>query len=67
MFPITEDYIEREYNIAGNHLKVTSEQEVAEINRKARKVLGMLKRGVKFTPTQPDIFKIQEILLNKRK
>ncbi len=26
--------------------------------KKARKIIGMLKRGVKFTPTQPDIAKI---------
>ena len=37
MFPITKEYIEREYTIAG------------------KKVMGMLKRGIKFTPTQPDV------------
>lgn len=34
------------------------------IEQKARKVLGMLKRGVKFTPTQPDIMLILEKLRN---
>jgi hypothetical protein len=58
MFPITEKYIEREYTIAGNHLMLTSEHTVKEIERKARKVMGMLKRGVKFTPTQPDVMAI---------
>lgn len=58
MFPITESYIEREYKIAGNHLMLTSEKDIRIIDRKARKVLGMLKRGVKFTPTQPDILAI---------
>ena len=52
MFPITEKYIEREYTIAGNHLMLTSEHTAEEIERKARKVMGMLKRGIKFTPTQ---------------
>ena len=33
-----------------------------EIEQKARKVLGMLKRGIKFTPTQPNIHKIYERL-----
>ena len=60
MFPITETYVEREYTIAGNHLMLTSEHTVKEIEQKARKVLGMLKRGVKFTPTQPDVMKIVE-------
>ncbi len=62
MFPITEEYIEREYTIAGNHLVLTSEHTVKEIERKARKVMGMLKRGVKFTPTQPDVMAILEKL-----
>ena len=58
MFPLTEKYIEREYTIAGNHLMLTSEHVVKTIEQKAKKVMGMLKRGVKFTPTQPDVMKI---------
>ena len=58
IFPITEKYIEREYTIAGNHLMLTKKHIVKEIERKARKVIGMLKRGIRFTPTQPDILKI---------
>ncbi|MFW5631424.1 MAG: hypothetical protein ACOCNB_11710 [Acetivibrio ethanolgignens] len=62
MFPITEEYIEREYTIGGNHLMLTSEHTANEIEQKARKVMGMLKRGVKFTPTQPDVIAILEKL-----
>lgn len=62
MFPITEEYIEREYTIAGNHLMLTSEHTATEIEQKARKVIGMLKRGIKFTPTQPDVMAILEKL-----
>lgn len=58
MFPITEEYIEREYTIGGNHLMLTSEHTANEIEQKARKVMGMLKRGVKFTLTQPDVMAI---------
>ena len=57
MFPISEKYIEREYTIAGNHLRLTSEHAAKEIEQKARKVLGMLKRGIKFTPTQIQIYR----------
>lgn len=64
IFPITEKYIEREYTIAGNHLMLTKKHIVKEIERKARKVIGMLKRGIRFTPTQPDILKILEKLNN---
>ena len=52
----------REYTIAGNHLMMTSEHTAKEIEQKARKVIGMLKRGVKFTPTQPDVMAILEKL-----
>lgn len=62
MFPITLDYIEREYTLAGNHLTMTSQHTAREIEKKARKVMGMLKRGVKFTPTQPDVMAILEKL-----
>ena len=66
MFPITEEYIEREYTIAGNHLMLTSEHTAKEIEQKARKVIGMLKRGIKFTPTQPDVVAILENLRKGR-
>lgn len=66
MFPISEEYIEREYTIANNHLILTSEHSAKDINRKARKVLGMLKRGVKFTPTQPNVLDILAKLKNKQ-
>ena len=66
MFPITEEYIEREYTIARNHLMLTSEHTAKEIERKARKVMGMLKRGIKFTPTQPDVMAILENLRKDR-
>ncbi len=62
MFPITDEYIEREYTIAGNHLMLTSEHTAKEIEQKAKKVMGMLKRGVQFMPTQPNVIAILEKL-----
>ncbi len=67
MFPITEQYIEREYKIANNHLMLTSEQNVKVIERKAKKVRGMLKRRVKFMTTQPDVARMLDKLKNKKK
>ena len=66
MFPITEEYIDREYTISGNHLMLTSEHTARDIEKKAKKVMGMLKRGVKFTPTQPDVMKILEKLRERK-
>lgn len=65
MFPITESYIEREYTIVNNHLTVTSEHSAIEIEKKAKKVMNMLKKGIKFTPTQPNINLIIEKLKPK--
>lgn len=48
--------------IAENHLMLTSEHTAKIIEQKARKVLGMLKRDVKFMPTQPDVLSILEKL-----
>ena len=62
MFPITEEYIEREYRIAGNHMMLVSEHVIKDVELKARKVVAMLKRGVKFTPTQPNVLSMLEKL-----
>ena len=65
MFPITDEYIKREYTIAGNHLMLTSEHAIREIERKARKVMKLLKYGIKLTPTQPDVKAILRKLKRK--
>ena len=62
IFPITEEYIDREYTIAGNHLMLTSEHTVKDIEKKAKKVINMLKHGIKFTPTQPNVIVMLEKL-----
>jgi len=58
MFPITQNYIEREYTISGQPMLLTSQGTAKIVEQKARKIMGMLKRGIKFTPTQPDIMAI---------
>lgn len=49
-----------------NHLILTSEHTAKEIERKARKIIGMLKRGIKFTPTQPNVMVILKKLRERR-
>lgn len=58
MFPITIDYIDREYTINNKHLILTSEKTKKEIDKRAKKVVNLLKHGVKFTSTSPDILDI---------
>ena len=55
MFPITEKYIQEKYKRNNKDVEITyTLREEIE----ARKVLGMLKRGVKFTPTHTDVMAI---------
>jgi hypothetical protein len=67
MFPITEEYVLREYRFCGSHLTITSETLANEIEKKAKVALGLLRRGYKFSPTQPNVLKIEKELLEKVK
>lgn len=58
ILPVTEKYIEREYTIAGNHMILTSEKTVKEIEKKARKILGIIKNGIRLMKTQADVLEI---------
>lgn len=66
MFPIIEEYVSYPYTVNGNALILTSERERTQIERKARRVMNLLRSGTKFTPTQPDVLKIEAALLSKR-
>ena len=46
--------------------KVTSEVLSRQIKNKAKTVLGLLRRGIKFSQTQPDVFAIERELLSRR-
>lgn len=58
IFPITDEYVERAYTLGGNPLILPYEKDIAEIEKKAKKVIGLVKRGIKLTPTSPDIVMI---------
>lgn len=66
IFPITENYIEREYTVAGNPMMLTSEHVVSDVEKRARKIVGLLKRGFQFTPTQPNVLRMLELLKAKK-
>jgi len=64
MFPVIEDYIESAYEISGIPVIYKDISEIKAIERKAKKILVLLRKGVKFTSTQPDIFSIERSLLS---
>ena len=45
---------------------LTSEHTARKIEQKARKVMRMLKCGIKFTPTQPNVMAILKKLKEQR-
>jgi len=65
IFPITENYIDREYTINRIPLTLTNEKDRKEIRKKVTKILGMIRNGVKLMNTQPDVLSIEKALLNK--
>ena len=58
MFPITANYIEREYSHNGSHFLLTREKGIVAIEAKANKVLRLLKKGIRLTPTSSDVERI---------
>ncbi len=63
MFPIIENYISREYTLNGCHFILTSDKNAEIVQKKAMRTLNMIKRGIKFTPTQADVLNIESELL----
>lgn len=67
MFPVTIKYIEREYTINHNHLLLMKSQDIDAIKQKYKRVLRLIKNGVKLTPTSPDVNKIIKDLIKDSK
>jgi hypothetical protein len=63
MFPVIEKYIKGPYTISGGPVVFKDTGIIKAIERKTRKVMVLLRRGVKFTPTQPDVFLIEKQLI----
>lgn len=64
MLPITDKYVLRPYTFAGQPLILIKDNDRKIIDQKAKRVLNLLQRGVKITPTQADVIKIRQELLN---
>lgn len=67
MFPVTEEFIESMYVKRGQIVRIGNPNQIKELAKTARKVCKMLHRGVRFTPTQPDVLRIEKIMLGELK
>lgn len=65
MFPITQEYLIREYTIGDVPLKLLDTSVISVIEKKAKKVLNMIRRGIRLNPTQPDVLAIEATLLER--
>ena len=62
MFPITEKYILNPYIKQDVFMEIKDLKKLAAIEKNAKKIINLVRRGVKFTPTQPNIMRIEKIL-----
>ena len=65
MFPVTESYIDGPYIKGGQYVRIADPKLVLELEKTAKKVIKLLHKGVKFTPTQPDINRIENFMLGE--
>ena len=67
MFPILEKYIDNAYIKLNHYMEIQDKKKLKEIEKNANNIINKLRHGVKFTPTQPDINKIEKIMLKETK
>lgn len=63
MFPILPKYISGPYIKGGQLVRITDPKLIQVLEKTAQKILNLLHHNVLFTPTQPDISRIENILL----
>ena len=63
MFPVLEKYITGAYIRGGQPYRIADPKIVQELEKNAQKIIRLLRRGVKFTPTQPDVMLIERLMV----
>lgn len=67
MFPATAQYIDGQYIKGGQAVRIADPKLIQELEKTARKTIGLLHRGVRFTPTQPDVVRIERLMIEELK
>ena len=63
MFPIVAKYIDSQYIKGGQPVRIADPKLIQELEKTAHKIIGLLHRGVRFTPTQPDVIRIEKLMI----
>jgi len=62
MFPICMNYIKEQYIRGGQEVYIADPKIVQELEKTAKKIINLIRRGVCFTPTQPDVRLIEGLM-----
>lgn len=65
MFPATKSYIKEQYKRGGQPVCIKDPKIISNLEKTAKKVITLLRRGVRFTPTQPDVNRIEQLMLKE--
>lgn len=65
MFPVKQKFIDSQYIKGNQAVRITNPKLIKDIEDDAKQVIEMFHRGVKFTPTQPDVLRIEQLMLNE--
>lgn len=65
MFPVVAKYIDGQYIKGGQPVKIADPKIIQKMEKNARKIINLLHRGIRFTPTQPDVIRIEKIMLEE--
>ena len=67
MFPTTAQYIVGQYIKGGQTVRIANPKLIQELEKNAHKIIRLLHKGVRFTPTQPDVIRIEKLMLEELK
>ncbi|MBR9952978.1 hypothetical protein KE531_04970 [Eubacteriaceae bacterium Marseille-Q4139] len=62
---MTIRYIDGQYRKGGQAVRVADPKQIRELEKTARKTIDLLHRGIRFTPTQPDIIRIEKMMMEE--
>lgn len=65
MFPITEKYIKNPYIKQKVFMEIKDPKKLSAIEDNAKDIIKLMRHGIKFTPTQPDSIRIEEMMLKE--
>lgn len=65
MFPIAPKYIDSQYFKNKQAVRISDPVVLAALEEVAHRIVNLLRHGVRFTPTQPNVCRIERIMLNE--